>query len=183
MVSGHQPRKHLSARDNEAKNRDFQLISRKGELAGYKASLAGAPASTALGGVGSAAGEDRPHSRTLSTCALGSKAEELRIKTVTDLNPAPRAKAATCMMCFETGAVQQLPKSSSSTSCFPNLSALSCQDIELVKKGFSLNPTDSHLERTPISQVSSWWALSSSALWEEQCRDVRVLHRATQTPL
>lgn len=51
MVSGHQPGKHLNARDNKAKNRDFQLISRKGELGRYNNSLAAAPASMALGGV------------------------------------------------------------------------------------------------------------------------------------
>lgn len=77
MVSGHQPGKYLNARDKEAKNREFQLISRKGELAGYNDSLAGDPASTALGGVGTAAGEDRSHSRTLGTCAVSPKAEEL----------------------------------------------------------------------------------------------------------
>lgn len=81
MVSGHQPGKHLNARD-EAKNRDFQLISRKGELAGYNNSLAGAAASTAPGGAGSAAGEDRSHSRTLGTCAVSAKAEELNWENV-----------------------------------------------------------------------------------------------------
>lgn len=77
MVSGHQPGKHLNARDNEAKNRDFQLISRMGELAEYNDSLAGAPASMAPDGAGSAAGEDRSHSRTLGTRAVGPTAEDL----------------------------------------------------------------------------------------------------------
>lgn len=77
MVSGHQPGKHLNARDKEAKNRDFQLISRMGELAEYNDSSAGAPASTAPGGAGSAAGEDRSHSRTLGTRAVGPMAEDL----------------------------------------------------------------------------------------------------------
>lgn len=51
-------------------------------------------------------------------------------------------------MGFKTDAVQQLCKSLSSTCPSPCLSALSCQDIELVKKRFSLDPTASHLEDT-----------------------------------